>query len=214
MNNNKFLEAWFRLECVGFDKGSRLVSVDGDTCDDVELVAVCFLPEDGKYRVYMSAALPDEVSNCIMGLDPQALFGNSQLVEDVLYVRAGMPKVEIRKEITYRFDNAASGQNTNDVAFLGDTEETLDTFHIVRNGDWVSRAWSVRRNWQAAEIAVETKENYRRMGFGKQVVAAWVKYQLSLGKEAIYSHRTGNLESMYLAQSVGAINFVEITSYY
>lgn len=121
--------------------------------------------------------------------------------------------IETRRERTYCFDSVPQIACPN-VSFLGDTHETFDTFAVFVNDQLASRAWSVRRTDASAEIAVETIEAYRRRGYGKQVVVAWAAYQLQQGKHAIYSHRTGNLESQALAESVGARRFVDVVSYY
>lgn len=209
IDTNHFLSAWFSLECIGISR-DILSRIKGNTCDDVEAFLITL--DNLGYQCYFRHDFPIDLSVKILSSDAKYLFENEKYTRDIL-LQNSVNIIEIRREITYCFLDMLQ-VDIPDIVFLGDTHETFDTFAILHNGKAVSRAWSIRRNDNAAEIAVETKEKFRRMGYGKQVVLAWAEYILSLGKEAIYSHRKGNLESQALANSVGAKQFVEVLSFH
>lgn len=119
---------------------------------------------------------------------------------------------EIRREMWYYISEIK--HDFPDCIELGNTEETFETFVVYDRDLIVSKAWSIRLNNEAAEVAVETLESHRGRGYGKQVVSAWAKSQRDRNKIPIYAHRTGNDASMMLAQSLGSIKFADVTSYH
>lgn len=200
MNVLNLLEIKFKLECISMNKDTlELYRTDGSTCDDIEkaFFAKC---SDGKlYSLYED--------RYIQGHSPSEVFESDELAEKLF---AGC--VELRRELWYFFERTPP-YLSNLVIGIGDTPDTLDTFIIPDDdGGWKARAWSVRRNEESAEIAVETKEEHRRKGFGTQVVSAWVTSQIERGKIGIYAHRKYNLESKHLAEKVGATLFADILS--
>jgi FR47-like protein len=86
-------------------------------------------------------------------------------------------------------------------------------FCILVNDLAVSRAWTQAKSAQAAELALETLPQYRRLGFGRQVAAAWGHQICSEGKAAFYSYRLDNLASAALARSLGVVRYTRFTSY-
>lgn len=193
------LRAWLRLECIEIGPDDRLRRIEGVTCDDLERILA--VKSGDEHHVYLREGDPPEA------IDARSMFVNAEKWA------AQYGITEIRREKTYRILGLPDIK-TPDVTALGDTPENFDVFSVMRDGQAVSSAWSVRRNADAAEIAVETLEPYRRRGYGKQVVAAWVRHQVAQEKIAIYSHRTGNLESEALARSCAAVLFAETVSYY
>lgn len=92
--------------------------------------------------------------------------------------------------------------------------KVVDGAHcILVNGQIASRAWTQAKSAQAAELALETLPQYRRLGYGRQVAAAWGRQICSQGKVAFYSYRLENLASAALARSLGVIQFTRFTSY-
>lgn len=205
-----FLRTWLKLECIGIS-GNRLSRIGGNTCDDIELfLAVADL---AFINFYFRNELSDRIVSALSSIPPAQAF-DEKIVRPILYSsETGFFEVEIRRELSYYFESVPRIEIPN-VIELGDTPDTFDTCIVMAGEKVASRAWSVRRNDRAAEIAVETYDPYRRRGYGCQVVAAWVRRILEQGKVPIYSHRTGNLESKALARSVGAILFADVISYY
>lgn len=202
----QYLSVWLNLQCVGI-RENRLIRVNGNTCDDVESVMLAVSPAGGCWKFY-SESLPRFL---IEQIEAVSSIHDENIA--IILDRGGFPVTEIRREITHYFPVAPLIE-TPDVSFLGDTADTFDTFAVMKNGVVASRSWSIRKNDISAEIAVETDERYRRRGYGRQVVAAWAKHQINNGKEAIYSHRKGNIESWALAKSAWATQFIEVLSYH
>lgn len=185
MTDEQLLRVWLELECIGIEN-DRLIRIGGSVCDDVEQVLDARF-SSGEHKMYFRS-----------DVDPGAI----------------PPSNEVRQEITYYYQSIKPFLPDPWLVYRGDNADYLDEYAISYDGITQSRAWSVRRNERAAEIAVETYEGWRRKGYGRQVVLAWVEYQLHHGKIPIYSHRKGNLESEALAKSTGAIRFVEVVSYH
>lgn len=64
-------------------------------------------------------------------------------------------------------------------------------------------------NWQSptfGEIAVNTKPQYRRQGWGRSVVAALAQYLLDSGRTPLYVVSDENTASIQLAESVGFVD--------
>lgn len=196
----------FGLECieVKIENPYRLDRMDGSTCDDIEQICIAHdVFNDGGYFLFFGNPLLSEKWDFFK--NGKEFFESDELAKSII------PTIELRRELWYHFPIVPK-IDCPLVTELGDTPATFDTFAILENGEWVSRAWSVRRNEKSAEIAVETKETHRRKGYGSQVVSAWAKSQISKGKIAIYGHRKYNLESKYLAEKVGAVLFADVLS--
>lgn len=212
MKNPQFLfHTWFNLECIGVDGQMRLHPVPGSTCDDIEyVVGVKLLGETSiSYQVYFRSDLPPSTVREIQDRIRVDVLGGEEDVWSILE-RSGFPKNELRREISYTFDQVPLVPGL----VVEGAELEGETFCKIIDGRVVSRAWSIRSNEVAEEVAVETNGEFRRRGYGKQVVAQWVKRTLDRKKIPIYSHRKGNFESAALARSIGAIPFVEVVSYH
>lgn len=211
MNSRDLLQVWFELECIGFNSYMGMFRIPGSTCDDIGyVVGVRPINDAGAYQyARFREDLPPSVALELWVEMRDDVLENEDGVWEVL-VRNGYTKNELRREITYTFDKIPS-IITPDV---GKDDLENDALVVQIDNRIVSSAWSIRSNDRAEEIAVETHGDFRRRGYGKQVVAQWVRRTLDRGKIPIYSHRKGNLESMALALSVGAIPFVEVVSYH
>jgi hypothetical protein len=88
-----------------------------------------------------------------------------------------------------------------------------DTWCVLVDGESVSRAWTQTMSAQAAELALETLPPYQRMGYGRQVAAAWGHQICNEGKVAFYSYRLENLASAALARSLRVVQYTRFTSY-
>lgn len=210
-NSQELLHLWFQLECIGFDGQMRLYRVPGSTCDDIEYVVGVkrFGEVLTSCGAFVRSDIPPKVTQELWEQMRDDVLENEEGVWEVL-TRNGFPRNELRREVTYTFDRIPSIL-TQDVGHEDLGEGTLQ---VTIDGKVVSRAWSVRSSDRAEEVAVETHGDFRRRGYGKQVVTQWVRGVFDRRKIPIYSHRKGNLESAALARSVGAIPFVEVVSYH
>ncbi len=82
-------------------------------------------------------------------------------------------------------------------------EDDGTTFVIRHEGQIVARAWTTADSPRATEVEVETHSDFRRRGYGRQVVAAWSAMALASGKAAYYSHLLHNDASRGVASSLG-----------
>jgi len=95
-----------------------------------------------------------------------------------------------------------------------DVVERDGRFVIERDGRVAATAWSSQDSARAAEVEVETHIDYRRRGYGRQVVAAWAHQTRRDGKIAFYSHLVANDASRALAVSVGAEWFADTREFF
>jgi RimJ/RimL family protein N-acetyltransferase len=80
---------------------------------------------------------------------------------------------------------------------------------MVRNRDSREVVASATLNWQSpayAEVAVNTKPEYRRRGWGRSVVAAMVNHLLADGRTPLYVVAQQNSASIQLAERVGFVD--------
>jgi hypothetical protein len=96
-----------------------------------------------------------------------------------------------------------------DRAEFPDVSERDGRFVIERDGQIVAEAWSSQDGEHAVEVEVETHVDYRRRGYGRQVVAAWAHSVRRAVKIAYYSHLMTNEASRALAASLGAVWFAD-----
>jgi predicted GNAT family acetyltransferase len=90
----------------------------------------------------------------------------------------------------------------------------LDEAYVVSvASEAVSRAWTQDGSAQAAELAVETQEAYRRQGYGRQAASAWAAAIIGEEKVAFYSHLAGNAASQRLARSLGVAWYARWAGY-
>lgn len=74
---------------------------------------------------------------------------------------------------------------------------------FIVDGKAVAVCGSVRITPQAHEAGLETAAPFRRLGFGKAVVAAWSSAVRALGSEPVYSTTWQNDASRAVARSLG-----------
>jgi GNAT superfamily N-acetyltransferase len=86
-------------------------------------------------------------------------------------------------------------------------------FVILIDGTVVAQAWTVAGNASAAEVEVETLEDYRRRGYARQVVAAWAADTLARGRAIFYSHVIENVASAGVSRSLGLIHLSDEVEY-
>jgi predicted GNAT family acetyltransferase len=85
---------------------------------------------------------------------------------------------------------------------------------VERDGREVAEAWSCETGARAAEVEVNTLEEYRRRGYARQVVAAWAYDTRREGKTAYYSHLTTNMASRALVANLGGVWFADMREYF
>jgi hypothetical protein len=92
-------------------------------------------------------------------------------------------------------------------------EEREGKFVVMVEGRPVSRAWTVRENAWAAELAVETDPEHQRHGLARRVASAWARSIAASGRAPFYSYRRENAASEALARSLGTDPFATSREY-
>ncbi len=113
---------------------------------------------------------------------------------------------------TYIFDSSPSPISFPDVTVI--KQNNNYTFVIIKDGLVVSKAFTWGENLRAAEVEVETLEDYRRKGFGKQTVSAWANWQVNNSRIAFFSHEYSNIASEILAKKLNLQKIASILIYY
>ena len=88
-----------------------------------------------------------------------------------------------------------------------------EAFVVLVNGEAASWAWTQDESANAAELAVETRTEFRRRGYARQVASAWAAHVIGQGKVAFYSHRSDNEASRRLAQNLGVTWYARSVTY-
>jgi len=160
--------------------------------------------QDG-YVTYFRYDIPAEIREQIAALGPDAALNDHVTVRRVLACYT--PCKEVFAGKGYYFAHIPAPDEFPDVVFH------KGCYVIKVKGKPVSWAWTQDESERAAELAVETLPEYRRRGYGRQVVAAWAADVIRGGKVAFYSHRIGNVASEGLARSLGVVQYAASTGY-
>jgi GNAT superfamily N-acetyltransferase len=191
--------ALIRLE-VELEYGVALrgdvIPVTADNTRDVPLVTIVRFA-DGYERLFREglsgeqrARFTDEDAPSFLAASPETL--PYRIIDCCWYVIARIP----------------------DLSEFPDVTERDGRFVIERGGLIVAEAWSSQDGLYAAEVEVETHSDYRRRGYGRQVVIAWAQHVRRAGKIAFYSHLVSNDASRALAASVGAEWFADTREFF
>jgi predicted GNAT family acetyltransferase len=189
------------LELKGVDSSGTLFRLPGENPDDIGLVQSIHL-SDGRYVAYLRDDLPEDVATALRALTPEQLHREQARVRDILGATGSGGRWR-----TYFF-SASPRQEDYALAIQRDDRFVVEVYGVV-----ASEAWSSRSTDLAAELAVETRPELRRRGYGRQVSAAWASHQLAAGRIAFYSHAVENAASAALAQSLGVMHLYDIVGY-
>jgi GNAT superfamily N-acetyltransferase len=189
------------LERKGVDSSGRLFRLPGDNPDDMGRVLTVRLA-DGRYVAYFRDDLPDTLVAALSTFTTEQLYQEQDRVLGILGATRSVGSF-----LTYFFSESPRQE---DHALVIERE---DRFFVEVDGVVTSEAWSSRSTDFAAELAVETRPEFRRRGYGRQVCAAWANRQLRAGRTAFYSHNAENVASAALARSLGVQHVFDIVSY-
>ena len=113
---------------------------------------------------------------------------------------------------TYIFPSPPKQNDFTDVVTI--YENATPIFVIEQEKKIVSKAWTWGESQIAAEVEVETDENYRRRGFARQTVSAWAAWQMGNNRIAFYSHEYANHGSGKLADKLNLVKIASILIFY
>jgi len=191
------------LECKGFDANGDLIRIPGSNPDEINRFHVLKLPD--RYIRIFRHDVPLDVRCSLSRFSDEEAFAEQSRIRQVLTEAMGPADTWVGR--TYIFTDVPSSSEFPRVVRTG------DCWTVVVDGQEVSWAQSARQNEKAAELGVETLEEYRRRGFGRQVAAAWASSMLKEGRIAFYSHTLDNIASEQLALSLGVEVQFEFAGY-
>ena len=149
----------------------------------------------GGYARFYHHALPAATRDALAAIDPARALDDAPMVEAILARHA--PVRNHWRVYWYTVAAAPPADDYPDVVIR-------DGEHVVLAGTLVvARAWTTQDSSRAVEVEVETHPDYRRRGYGRQVVASWAAAALAGGKVAFYSHNAANAASEALVRSLG-----------
>lgn len=161
---------------------------------------------DGQRLVAVDDQLPPYVRTLLLESKPQLTKIEMALrILDVSGILASASEYR-----TYVFPDHLARETTGPVRCLYRQDPKVIAFGMgglpgpvfaIQDEDAIlSACVSARQNHRCAEAWVMTRPEYRRKGYGRQVVAAWAAALRAQGILPFYSHDTQNLESALLAE--------------
>jgi GNAT superfamily N-acetyltransferase len=157
------------------------------------------------YIKFFRHDLPVDIRHQINVLDPDTALNDHKVVCQIL--DGHIPCDGVFAGIGCYFDHLPSPDQYPDAVYQD------GCYVILVDGEPVSWAWTANESEGAAELAVETKPEYRNRGYARQVVAAWANYVIGKGKVAFYSYEIINLASEALAKSLDVVQYAVVTTY-
>jgi hypothetical protein len=195
------LHTQLALERKGVDDAGKLFRLPGDNPDEIGRLLTARL-SNGSYLAYFRDDVPDPVIEALRALTPEQLYHEQHRVLGIL--EATGPAGCFR---SYFFSDSPRPEE------YALAEERDGKFVVEVDGVAASEAWSSRSTEFAAELAVETRPEFRQRGYGRHVCAAWASHQLVVGRIAFYSHHAENMASAALAKSLGVKHLFDIVVY-
>lgn len=184
----------------GIDANGDLTPIPGK---DSALLVVS-RHRDG-HLIHFRYDIPTQIRRQVLSLGPDAMLTDHEQVKKTLRQYETCEKVWAG-EGCY-FTRVPRPEEYADVVKQG------AAYVVLVEGEAVSRAWTQDESARAAELAVETRGEYRRYGYARQVVSAWAAGVIEEGKVAFYSYLVGNEASAGLARSLGVEWYARSTGY-
>lgn len=222
METLDLLRLHLALEGKGIDDDGQLVRIP---CPDPDTFTRVYVARHtGGDTILFRTGLPSFVRERLLGLALTDFFDFPERVVAILAEDGPCNETHIGK--SYVFPERIGPADYPDVVRLSQLdpalvrhyEEELDSiqheiFGILVDGQIVSTCQSSREDERAGEAWVRTLEAYRQRGYARQVTAAWGHWLQQQGKVPFYSHRSDNLASWAVAQSLGLIQYIEDAGY-
>jgi hypothetical protein len=188
------------LEGIGADCENLLFRLPGDPSRDIGYFLV--VRHAAGYATFVHHLSDPTVAAELRALPPELVFDSADTLLRRLY--GDTPDVRTCYFSAYYFVRRALPAEYLDVY------KRAGEFVVLAAGcEVVSRAWSTRANERAAEVAVETRPDFRRRGYARQVCLAWAAYQLEHDHVPFYCHNRDNLASRALAACLGVVHFMD-----
>lgn len=150
------------------------------------------------YLAYRRSGLTARVDAELAGIPARSAFEEPERVRRIL---GTTPPAPPRVEGHFRFPRRPAAPEFLGVARQGNHYVALE------GAQPVSWAWTVREHGLAESVAVETVPEFRRRGYGRRVLAAWIDHVLSSGKLAFFAHDSHDAAAGALARSLGGVEY-------
>ena len=207
MDVEHLIQVQLALKCIRVNADGFLERVPCPNPDDIGVLQV--YRSGNEYFVYFHADVRADVVKRICSLSTETIFNDRSIVEKIL--AEAFPGTTARVFHTYLFPHNLNLEQAKEVVVI--EEDGQRVFAIVQDGQIVSSCWSVRENAQAGECYVFTEPEYRRRGYGRQMVVAWTHSLQAMGKLPFYSHEEDNTASWAVAKALKLIPCFEVVSY-
>lgn len=171
--------------------------------DDQPIVLVSRF--SGESRMYLREDVPDIVRDRLRALGAGQCYDDEEAVCSILANE--MATRDVRRIRWYVAVRRPAPTEHVDVRSVDGRHVIISDGHEVA---WAESDWD---NGEAAEVSIETRPEYRRRGFARQVTAAWIAATLDAGKDGFYSHRLTNAGSEAVAQSLGLAHLSDEVEY-
>ena len=160
---------------------------------------------EGGFLAHIRSDLPLSIKTKLHALSSEEIWTNQDLVADILSEDAPCKNIGIDR--IYYFRDLPDKKDFPDVEFE-------NKCYVIKIDDEIaSEAFSASENEFIADLAVETKEGYRRKGYARQVASAWGFNVIKSNRIGLYIHDSENFPSESLAKSLG-VHFVSSTKEY
>jgi hypothetical protein len=210
MAAGQLTELQLELECIGVDSGNLLIRVPCANPDNIARFLV--VHHDDAYTVYFRHDLPHHIREALAALPHKHAYEDHGTVTRILGQDA--PCTEISSFKSYVFPDTLSPDIYPDAGRLPDKNEFgRPVYGIVVASQVVSACVSSRENAKCAEAWVWTLPPFQRRGYARQATVAWAHDLQRQGKIPFYSHKSSNLASQAVAQSLGLIRFQAAVAY-
>ncbi len=207
VNARKSIQIQLELECVRVNEGGLLERIPCPSPDDINLL---YVYQDGDdYFVYFRHDVGSEIQEQIRNLSAEIIFHDKPTIKKIL--SQVFSNVTINMFQTYNCAHNLKHNEFSDVVTIEKDGKSI--FAILRNEKIVSSCLSVRENAHAAECYIFTEPEFRRCGYARKTVVAWVDHIQSLGKIPFYSHEHGNLASRVVANKLGLVPCFDVVTY-
>ncbi|MBZ0274630.1 MAG: GNAT family N-acetyltransferase [Anaerolineae bacterium] len=206
-NYRVWLARHMALECIQVDGNGDLSPI---LCEDPEGIHRLYVVRHGAdFLVYFRHDVPAALRRDLRQLTSETLFADHDRVQ-AIFRQHGQPSEEMpfQGKSYIQPDTPAFAVPPGITYF-----EDKDRCALLVDGAIASQCLSIRADTQAAEAYVETHPEHRQRGLGRIVVQAWTHRVLASGRVPFYSHKTTNIASQRLVESVGYTWYIDDTGY-
>ncbi len=210
------LQLQLRLEGFEIINGNRLTQVEAVPGEEIPLMVLAQLA-NGQVAAYFNESLEPNLSIELMEQTRQTQFPTTASLLEILDARkipiqVGHYKTNLFPAAFLDFVSSLVECRSKDdiqVCHFGFGDFTERVYAIEQDDRIVSACVSTHENKSCGEAWVCTDPQFRHRGLARQVVSAWARDMLGVGKVPFYSHKLENNASAALAKRLGLLPVFE-----